>query len=514
VTPHHDDSPRLLLLTGASGYVGGRLLRALLHRGEHVRCLARRPDDLRSSIGPDAEIVQGDVLDPSSLAPALLGVHTVFYLVHAMGSPRDFRTEDRQAAANVARAARDAGVRRIIYLGGLGTATDLSPHLASRQEVGQLLRESGVPTIEFRASIILGSGSLSFEMLRALVERLPILVTPRWVRQLAQPIAIEDVVAYLAASVDVPMPTSTVVEIGGPDRVSYLDLMREYASQRGLRRFIIRVPVLTPRLSSLWLGLITPLYARVGRKLIDSLRNETVVTSARAAELFPTIRPRSVREAIARALVNEDREFAETRWSDARSSPGHPRPHGGVPSGVRLIDTRAVSVATSPAAAFAPIERLGGRAGWYYGNPLWRIRGFLDLLFGGVGMRRGRRHPEQLRPGDTLDFWRVDAIERDHLLRLHAEMKLPGRAWLQFEVTGERDHTIVRQTAIFEPLGLPGLLYWYGLYPIHHLIFRGMLRAIASAALTNPAALVRVHTEEGKSTDDRHPQHTDARSAR
>jgi uncharacterized protein YbjT (DUF2867 family) len=479
---------RLLLVTGASGYVGGRLLRALAQRGERVRCLARRPEELRARVAPGVEVVGGDVLDAASLARALAGVDAAYYLVHGMGSPRDFREEDRRGAATFARAARDAGVRRLVYLGGLGTATDLSPHLASRHEVGEILRASGVPTIELRASIILGSGSLSFEMLRALVERLPVLVTPRWVRQLTQPIAIEDVIAYLVAAPDVPAAGSVVVEVGGPDRVSYVDLMREHAAQRGLRRLIVGVPVLTPRLSSLWLGLVTPVYARVGRKLIDSLRNETVVTSAVARELFPAIRPRGVREALARARANEDREFAETRWSDARSSVGPAQPWGGAPAGSRLVDSRATSVAAPADAAYGAIARIGGDVGWYYASWLWRLRGALDLLVGGAGMRRGRRDPGALLPGDPLDFWRVEAVEPGRLLRLRAEMKVPGRAWLQFEVACEGEGSVVRQTAIFEPRGLAGLAYWYGLYPLHGLIFAGMLRGVAAAAVRGGCA--------------------------
>jgi uncharacterized protein YbjT (DUF2867 family) len=478
---------RRLLVTGASGYVGGRLIRALEERGERVRCLARRPQDLVARVSADIEVVGGDVLDPQSLVGALEGIDTAFYLVHGMGSRSDFQDDDRRGATNFARAARAAGVRRIVYLGGLGTATDLSPHLASRQEVGQILRESGVTTIELRASIILGSGSLSFELIRALVERLPVLVTPRWVRQLTQPVAIEDVIAYLAASPDAPVAASEIVEIGGPDQVSYLDLIREHAAQRGLRRLIIRVPVLTPWLSSLWLGLVTPVYARVGRKLIDSLRNETVVTSGRAAELFPDIRPRGIREALERARANEDRELAETRWTDALSSSGNAPPWGGAHSGSRLVDSRALSVAATAGASFDAISRIGGEVGWYYGDWLWRLRGALDLLVGGAGMRRSRRDPNVLRPGDPLDFWRVEAVERDRLLRLRAEMKVPGRAWLQFEVTSRGDHSEIRQTALFEPRGLAGLAYWYALYPIHGLIFAGMLRGIGAAAEGAPA---------------------------
>jgi uncharacterized protein YbjT (DUF2867 family) len=473
---------RIILVTGASGYVGGRLVRALEERCERVRCLARRPQDIAPRVSPDIEVVGGDVQDAPSLARALDGVDTAFYLVHGMGSRSDFQGEDRRGATNFALAARAAGVRRIVYLGGLGTATDLSPHLASRHEVGRILRESGVTTIELRASIILGSGSLSFEMIRALVERLPVLVTPRWVRQLTQPIAIEDVIAYLVASPDTAVAGSEVIEIGGPERVSYLDLLREHARQRGLKRLIVRVPVLTPWLSSLWLGLVTPVYARVGRKLIDSLRNETVVTSSRARELFPTIVPRGMREALARARANEDRELAETRWTDARSSLGPTAPWGGAHAGSRLVDSRALPVAATSHASFAAITRIGGEAGWYYANWLWRVRGALDLIVGGAGMRRSRRDPGALLPGDPLDFWRVEAVESDRLVRLRAEMKVPGRAWLQFEVLGEGDHSVIRQTALFEPRGLAGLAYWYALYPLHSLIFAGMLRGIATEA--------------------------------
>ena len=304
----------LIALTGATGYVGGRLLHALEARGERVRCLSRRPEYLSARVGPGTEVVHGDVLRPRTLRPALEGVETAYYLVHSMGSGGSFVEADRKAAAAFGRAARAAGVRRIVYLGGLGEG-DLSEHLASRHEVGRILRESGVPTIEFRASIVIGSGSASFEMLRALVERLPVMVTPRWVTTRTQPIAIEDVLAYLLAALDYEPDGGEVFEIGGADVCSYLDLMHEYADRRGLRRHMVPVPVLTPRLSSLWLHLVTPVYAGIGRELVDSLRNETVVNDPRALEVFP-VRPRSSAEAVARALANEDNEIAETRWSD------------------------------------------------------------------------------------------------------------------------------------------------------------------------------------------------------
>lgn len=475
------DEDRLILLIGATGYIGGRLLRALEDSGLRLRCLARRPEFLRNRVSASTEIVKGDVLDPESLEEALVGVDTAYYLVHSMGSGRDFAMKDRSAAENFARAARDAGIRRIVYLGGLGSGPGLSPHLASRQEVGRMLRESGVPTIEFRASIIIGSGSLSFEMIRSLVDRLPVMITPRWVRIPAQPIAIEDVIAYLVEALDVDIEASIIVEIGGGDRVTYEGIMLEYARQRGLKRLMIRVPVLTPGLSSLWLGLVTPVYARIGRTLIDSIPHETVVTDDLAIRLFD-IRPRGIREAIERALGNEDQEMAATRWSDALSSRGPQPAWGGARFGSRLVDSRSVRIACPPPLAFRPISRIGGETGWYCANWLWRIRGFLDLLVGGAGLRRGRRNPTSLLPGDTVDFWRVEAYEPDRLLRLFAEMKLPGRAWLQFEVQEDGHGSIVRQSSIFDPVGLVGLLYWHGLYPLHSLVFAGMLRRIAEAA--------------------------------
>ena len=472
----------LILLTGASGYIGGRLLAALEAAGERVRCLARRPEYLASRAGPGTEVVAGDVLDPVSLEPALAGVETAYYLVHALGSGLAFEQQDRQAARTFGEACRRAGVRRIVYLGGLGRSeAGLSAHLRSRQEVGEILRSAGVPVVEFRASIVIGSGSLSFEIIRALVERLPVMIAPRWVATPAQPIAIEDVIAYLLAALRLPHGESRVFEIGGADAVSYGGIMREYARQRGLRRWIIPVPVLTPRLSSLWLALVTPVHARSGRLLIDGLRNATLVTDPAALREFP-VRPLGIAEATRRALLNEDHEFAATRWSDALSS------GRGVPSwagrrfGTRLVDSRAVQVPAPPEAAFRPVARIGGDTGWYYGNWLWRVRGMLDQLAGGVGLRRGRRDPERLHPGDTLDFWRVEAFEDGRRLRLFAEMRLPGRAWLEFEVEGNGAGSLIRQTAIFDPIGLGGLLYWYAIYPLHVLVFRGMLQRIAECA--------------------------------
>ena len=470
-----------MLLTGASGYVGGRLLETLEAAGERLRCMTRRPGELEGRVAEGTEVVRGDVMDPGSLDHALAGVDVAYYLIHSMASGSDYDDADRRGASAFARAARSAQVGRIVYLGGLGHGRDLSTHLASRQEVGRILASSGVPSLELRASIVIGSGSASFEMIRALVDRLPVMVTPRWVSTLTQPIAIEDVLAYLAEAARVPLPESRIVEIGGPDRVSYRQLMRRYARRRGLRRAMVPVPVLTPWLSSLWLGLLTPVYARVGRELVEGLRNETVVRDPGAASLF-SVRPRGASEAIDRALRNEDREFASTRWSDALSSGPAARAFGGAAVGSRLVDSRSARVPVPPAAAFAPIRRIGGTSGWYYADRLWRLRGLLDLPFGGAGARRGRRHPDQLRLGDTVDFWRVEAIEPDRLLRLAAEMTLPGRAWLQFEVEPAAGGSIIRQTAVFDPAGVGGRLYWYSIWPIHGLVFRGMVRGIARAA--------------------------------
>lgn len=475
------DRNHTILLTGATGYVGGRLLPLLEAEGYQVRCMTRRPEALAANVGEKTAVVKADVLDIDTLTAAMEGVDTAFYFVHSMGSKSDFETEDRQAAQNFTDAARQAGVRRIIYLGGLGSRDkNLSKHLRSRQETGDVLRSSGVQVIELRASIVIGSGSLSFEMIRALVERLPVMICPKWVRVLAQPIAIEDVLAYLLEAVELPERDSKIYEIGGPDQVSYGEIMQEYSRQRGLRRLMIPVPLLTPYLSSLWLGFVTPLYARVGRKLVASLKNPTLVSSNLASTAF-SVRPRSLTEAIARALVNEDHEFAATRWSDALSSSGQSKTWGGVRFGSRLVDSRIAGSSVPPAAAFAPIQRIGGKTGWYYGTWLWQLRGFLDLLVGGVGVRRGRRDPVNVRVGDALDFWRVEGFEPGHRLRLRAEMKVPGRAWLEFEVTESKSGSSVRQTAIFDAVGLFGLAYWYALYPLHQLVFAGMLRNVVKA---------------------------------
>ena len=485
-----------VLLTGATGYVGGRLLRRLEESGRTVRCMVRRPEALLGRAARQAEIVYGDVLEPDSLPKALAGVTSAYYFVHSLAASEPFAGADRRGAENFAAAARTSGVRRIVYLGGLGAEEDVSAHLESRHEVGRILRESGVPTIEFRASVVIGSGSVSFEIVRSLVDRSPLLLIPRWVVSRTQPIAIEDVLAYLLAALDLSLEESRVFEIGGPDRVAYADLMREYARQAGLRRSLIRVPFATRRISGLWLSVVTPVYASIGRELIESLRNDTLVDDESAREVFP-IRARGYRDAIERALANEDREFAETRWSDALSA-HRGRNWGGVTLGQRAVASRRISVAASPEQTFAPIQRIGGKTGWYYGNGFWRLRGLLDSLVGGVGLRRGRRDPVRLAVGDTLDFWRVEAFEQNRLLRLAAELKTPGRIWLQFEVDGDQAGSTLTQTAIFDPHGLAGLAYWYALYPIHHLIFEGMLRRIRQAAITGGAQSLAATSDQKK----------------
>jgi uncharacterized protein YbjT (DUF2867 family) len=409
-----------------------------------------------------------------------------------MGSATGFEAADRDAALHFGAAARAAGVRRIVYLGGLADESqELSPHLRSRLEVGRLLRESGVPVIEFRASIVIGSGSLSFELIRSLVDHLPVLVTPRWVSMPAQPIGIDDLIAYLLEALEADPTDNPVYEIGGSDRMSYGDLMREYARQRGLRRAMLPVPVLTPWLSSLWLGLVTPLYARIGRKLIDSIRHSTVVRDDSALEAFHVV-PGDIRSAVARALENENRVFAETRWSDALSaSSSGQSSFGGVRFGPRLIDSRSITARASSADIFTAVRRIGGETGWYAYNGLWQLRGWIDLLLGGAGMRRGRAHVDQLRVGDTVDCWRVIGLEPDRKLRLAAEMRLPGRAWLEFEVSNCGHVSHIRQTAIFEPSGVAGLLYWYGIYPFHALVFRGMLKGIVRSATGGKTDLKR-----------------------
>jgi len=446
-----------VLLTGATGYIGGRLLPRLESAGHEVRCLVRDPASMGPH-GPGTSVIRGDLMDRSSLDAAMQGIDVAYFLVHSMEAGERFEELDRTAATNFALAAGAARVKRIVYLGGLGEdVTSLSAHLRSRHEVGALLRRHALlaEVIEFRASIVIGAGSASFEMIRGLVERLPVMVTPRWVSAFAQPIGIHDVLAYLVGALELEPGPHRVYEIGGADRVSYGGIMREYARQRGLTRLMFPVPVLTPWLSSLWLRLVVPAHARVGRWLIEGLRHTTVVRDDAALRDFP-VRPGGVASAVRDAITV------------------------GVADPVRLVDTRSIGVAVPPDVAFTAIRRIGGEHGWYYGNWLWRLRGWIDVLVGGVGMRRGRRDAERLAVGESLDCWKVEALEENRLL-LNAEMRLPGRGWLEFAVAPSDSGSIVRQTAVFEPRGLAGRAYWYAAWPLHELVFAGMLREIARA---------------------------------
>ena len=472
-----------ILLTGATGYVGGVLLEQLEASGHTVRCLARRPNKLAGKTGPNTEVLAGDASDPSDLARACVGIDTAYWLVHSMESGVDFERADRLAAERFAEAAKAAGVKRIIYLGGLGADDDtLSAHLRSRHEVGAILRASGLDVVEFRASIIIGAGSFSFDLVRTLVERLPVMICPAWLATPTQPIAIADVVAYLAAAVDLPPGRPRIFEIGGPDRVSYGAIMQEYARQRGLRRLMIPVPVLTPRLSSLWLKLVTPQYSKVGRKLIDGLKNPTVVTNNAAVQEF-AVQPRGLTVAVREAMIQEDTSFAGKRWADFADLEDLPHRYGGRTAGTRLVDHRHTVVAVEPARAFAAIERIGGKHGWYACDWLWTLRGWMDRAIGGPGMSRGRRDPDKLVTGDVLDCWQVELCEPPRRLRLAAEMKMPGRGWLEFEVVPRDGDVTIHQTAVFDPRGLGGLVYWYAIWPLHELVFRNMLAGIVRRAV-------------------------------
>lgn len=435
---------------------------------------------LRGRHSPLTEIVQGDLLQSASLGSIFSGISTAYYLVHSMQAGAEFEQREKLAAENFAREASASGVCRIIYLGGLANGSPLSAHMRSRAETGDILRSSGVPVVELQASIILGAGSASFELIRALVERLPAMITPRWVHTEAQPIAIDDVLDYLVEAMTIPSESSITVEIGGSDVASYLDIMRAYARERGLRRWFFAVPFLSLTLSSLWLTLITPMYASIGRRLIESVRNPSVVRDPAAKRIFH-VRPMGMAQAIERALRSDAGSAMETRWSDA-GGPGLGW-FSAEPDRDALFNQQTLKISVPAEQAFAPIARVGGQTGWYFGNRIWRIRGFLDLMMGGVGMRRGRPDPEIPLPGTTLDFWRVQLYVPGRRLRLFAEMRVPGRAWLEFIVEPDGDGAIVRQTAYFEPRGLGGLLYWHLLRPVHEIIFRGMLRRIAAAAV-------------------------------
>jgi uncharacterized protein YbjT (DUF2867 family) len=468
------------------------LVPRLLQAGYRVRCLVRDPARLQGRPWLEqVEVVQGDVIEPKTLTAAMQGVDAAYYLIHSMSGHTDFHRRDLIAAQGFGAAAKSADVRHIIYLGGLGDPeVDLSQHLRSRQETGQALQEAGVPVTEFRAAIVVGSGSVSFEMIRYLTERIPVMICPRWVFTRVQPIGIQDVLEYLVAALETPQSAGRIIEIGGADVLTYGDMLLGYAQVRGLRRVLLPVPVLTPRLSSHWVHWMTPIPADIARPLIEGLRNEVIVRDKAARQLFPQIQPMGYQAAVQSALASLAASQVETAWSDAlRTSQGDVPPRVLTIRDGMIIETRRRVVRASAQAVYRAFTGLGGERGWLYANWAWRLRGILDRLVGGAGFRRGRRHPDDVRAGDALDFWRVEEAESDRLLRLRAEMKVPGDAWLQFEAKPQSGaETLLVQTAFFAPKGLLGFLYWYVLYPIHALVFSGMIRNLARWAEAAPVS--------------------------
>lgn len=473
-----------VLVTGATGYIGGRLTARLVERGVPVRVLVRDPRRIRGRWwAKQVEVVHGDLFDAASLEAALDGVEQAYYLVHSMTHADDYANRDRIAARNFVHAGRQ--LRHCIYLGGLvPEAAEVSEHLNSRGETGAILR-GGLPTTEFRAGPIVGSGSASFEMVRYLTERLPFMIAPKWIRNEVQPIAVRDVLTYLMTARD--HPPSGIIEIGGADRLSFADMLHGYAEVRGLRRTIIPVPIFAPRLAALWVDKITPIPRRLAEPLIEGIAHPVVADTRKACEVYPEIRPMAYAVAVKRALARLSEHAVESRWSDALGTDQYYelRDREGV-----LEETRAIYVEAQPDQVFRAFCRLGGDQGWLVWNSLWKIRGFIDRMVGGPGLRRGRRDPSWLYLGEAVDFWRVETVERPRLLRLRAEMRIPGKAWLQFTAVPEGSGTRLIQTALFAPRGLFGLLYWYAMYPAHLFIFGDMARALAALAREEPVHAV------------------------
>ncbi len=486
-----------ILVTGATGYVGGRLIPKLLQLGFDVRILARNPDRIQNrSWYSQVEIFTGDVLDKDSLDGLFTDIDTAFYLIHSLSQGKNFNQADIQAAQNFVEVAESEKLKKIIYLGGLGEVSDnLSMHLLSRQQTGEILRNSEVDVTEFRSGVIVGSGSLSFEIIRNLTERLPIMVCPKWVYTKTQPISVENVLEYLIHSISTDMPKNSIFEIGGEDVLSYGDMIKKYALIRGLRRLLIPVPVLTPKLSSYWIHWTTPVSAKITRPLVEGLKNESIVHDLEAQKYFPQISLIDYDDAVKIALSNLNDQDVETSWSDSLSSSNGQ--DGSIESISRLNDDvvdyneisgmvhdkKIITIEKSSSDIFKFLSSLGGETGWLYGNFLWKIRGYIDLFFGGVGLRRGRRDPLVLNQGDALDFWRIEKVIENKLIRLKAEMKVPGKAWLQYEIVENENNCQLTQTAFFAPKGLFGLIYWYSLFPVHIFIFRGMIKAIRNRVL-------------------------------
>lgn len=477
-------APQTVLVTGATGYVGGRLVPCLLREGYRVRCFVRDANRLKAQPWHDrVEVATGDALKPDTLPGVFDGIDAAYYLIHSLGTGSEFAERDRRAATNIREAAESAGVDRLIYLGGIRPKGEhLSDHLKSRMETGDVLRDGPISVTEFRAAVIVGSGSLSFELIRYLTERVPVLICPKWVQTPTQPIAIRNVLQYLVAALEQPESAGRTIEIGGSDVLTYGDMFQRYAKVRGLNRPIVNVPFLTPGLSSHWVGFVTPISNQIARPLIEGLDNEVTVDNPEEARtLFPEVDPISYEAAVRLALRRYASNDIPTVWNSAISS--HPRGrlvNVSLETTEGLIkETRQVQVRADVEQAFAVIESLGGETGWLYGNAIWKLRGYLDQLMGGIGYRKGRRHPSTLRAGDTVDFWRVEDIDRPHLLRLRAEMTMPGRAWMQYEVESDGNGTsVVTQTNFFEPRGLWGTLYWYVLAVPHSILFSGMLNAL------------------------------------
>ncbi len=471
-----------VLVTGATGYIGGRLVPRLYEQGHTVRCFARASQRLTGRFPNDVEIVEGSIDDADALQAALAGSEVAYYLIHSMGSTTQFAQADRDAARKFGAAAKRAGTRFLVYLGGLGSDGEkLSTHLRSRHEVGEVLRESGVPVVEFRAAQIVGSGSISFEMIRYLTERLPIMVAPRWVETRCQPIGVRDVLAYLIGALSLPA-RSEIYEIGGKTVLTYREMMLRYAALRGLRRYILVIPFFTPKLSSYWVHLITPVPASLAQPLIQGLYNEVVVRDDRATHDFPSIEPLAYDEAVRLALDRSQSADRESTWFDAFSAQLPKGDFAGLEEGM-LVDRRERMVAASSTRTAEVFSSLGGERGWLAADFLWRVRGWVDRMAGGTGLRRGRRSMKNLRVGDAVDFWRVEEYHPGRLLRLRAEMLLPGRAWLQFETDPLTSGTSrIVQTAFFEPRGLWGYVYWYGIKMIHAFVFGRMIEEVARAA--------------------------------
>lgn len=481
---------RRILVTGASGYVGGRLVRALLNEGLTVRVNVRDKKKISGQIwANEVEVSVGNATNFEEMKVALDGVHTAFYLLHSIGVGSDFDELEAQMAKNFAQAAEASGVKQIVYLGGIANVEKQSKHLASRARTGKELSSTTVPVLELRAGIVIGSGSASFEMLRHLTHRLPIMTTPKWVSNRTHPIAIRDVLWYLANAAKLEKPVSGIFDIGGPEILSYADMMQKFAKCSGLRqRWIIKVPVLTPKLSSLWIGFVTPVPTRLARPLIGSLINETVADPKKSIDAIIPKPPEGlidVTTAINLALSRTTSNQVETRWSDANviTAPWQKAQSDPDWAGeITLRDKREVLTDAPIDCVWKSIEQIGGETGWYGADFLWWARGVLDRLVGGVGIRRGRRDPKHLRVGDSLDFWRVEAIEKEKVLRLYAEMILPGKAWLEFRISNEGEKVQIVQEATFSPRGLGGQLYWYAVLPLHAFVFPTMLRNIVRSS--------------------------------